>query len=80
MDRGMVREGVRMYDRDVVELALLALEEGMSQQEAAELCGASRGTVGYWARGRLPHGRRAPSAGLHAGVLGWPLRTRRRSR
>ncbi|WP_417177337.1 hypothetical protein, partial [Adlercreutzia sp.] len=51
-----------MYDRDVVELALLALEEGMSQQEAAELCGASRGTVGYWARGRLPHGRRAPSA------------------
>ena len=62
MDRGMVREGVRMYDRDVVELALLALEEGMSQQEAAELCGASRGTVGYWARGRLPHGRRAPSA------------------
>lgn len=36
-----------MYDRDVVELALLALEEGMSQQEAAELCGASRGTVGY---------------------------------
>lgn len=51
-----------MYDRDAVELALLALEEGMSQQEAAELCGASRGTVGYWARGRLPHGRRAPSA------------------
>lgn len=51
-----------MYDRDVVELALLALKEGMSQQEAAELCGASRGTVGYWARGRLPHGRRAPSA------------------
>ena len=30
MDRGMVREGGRMYDRDVVELALLALEEGMS--------------------------------------------------
>lgn len=26
-----------MYDRDTIELALLALEEGMSQGEAAEL-------------------------------------------
>ena len=32
-----------MYDRDTIELALLALEEGMTQVEAAELCGASRG-------------------------------------
>lgn len=32
----------------------------MSQQEAAELCGASRGTVGYWARGRLPHREARP--------------------
>lgn len=63
MDREAVREGVRMYDRDVVELALLALEEGMSHREAAELCGASSGAVGHWARGRLPHRRRAPSAG-----------------
>ncbi|WP_217969055.1 hypothetical protein, partial [Adlercreutzia caecimuris] len=31
-----VREGVRMYDRDTIELALLALEEGMTQVEAAE--------------------------------------------
>lgn len=30
-----------MYDRETVELALLALEEGMTQKEAAELCGAS---------------------------------------
>ncbi|WP_220092506.1 hypothetical protein, partial [Slackia equolifaciens] len=30
-----VRKGVRMYDRDVVELALLALEEGMTHAEAA---------------------------------------------
>ncbi|WP_418379513.1 hypothetical protein, partial [Adlercreutzia equolifaciens] len=28
-----VRKGVRMYDRDTIELALLALEEGMSQGE-----------------------------------------------
>lgn len=29
-----------MYDREDVELALLALEEGMSCREAAELVGA----------------------------------------
>ena len=47
-----------MYDRETVELALLALDEGMSQAEAAELCGAGRTAVGNWARGRLPHPRR----------------------
>lgn len=31
-----------MYDRDTIELALLALEEGMSQGEAAELAGVAR--------------------------------------
>ena len=45
-----VREGVRMYDRDTVELALLALEEGMAEREAAELCGASLTSVRRWAR------------------------------
>lgn len=41
-----------MYDRETVELALLALEEGMTQKEAAELCGASRSAVKHWAAGR----------------------------
>lgn len=46
-----------MYDMDTVELALMALEEGMTQREAAELCGVSRGAVQGWAWGRLPHPR-----------------------
>lgn len=46
-----------MYDRDTIELALLALEEGMSQGEAAELAGVARTTAGNWERGRLPHER-----------------------
>lgn len=46
-----------MYDRDVVELALLALEEGMTHAEAAELCGASRSAVRKWAAGAVPHRR-----------------------
>lgn len=57
-----------MYDRDTVELALLTLGEGMSRAEAAEFCGASPSAV------------RAPPQGSHGGLLGWPLRTRRRSR
>lgn len=48
-----------MYDRETVELALYALEEGMSQAEAAELVGASRSAVSGWARGAVPHGRAA---------------------
>lgn len=48
-----------MYDRETVELALYALEEGMTQREAAELCGASRASVGFWAAGRVPHERGA---------------------
>ena len=55
-----------MYDPEVVELALLALGEGMGEEEAAELCGASRTSVRRWAAGRVPHarsqGRRGPSA------------------
>lgn len=46
-----------MYDRDTVDLALYALEEGMTQREAAELVGASRTAVASWAAGRLPHRR-----------------------
>ena len=48
-----------MYDRETVELALYALEEGMTQREAAELCGASRASVGFRAAGRVPHERGA---------------------
>ena len=48
-----------MYDRETVELAPCALEEGMTQREAAELCGVSRASVGFWAAGRVPHERGA---------------------
>ena len=48
-----------MYDRETVELALLALEEGMTQAEAAELCGATRGAVEKRAAGMIPHERKA---------------------
>ena len=49
--------GVRMFDRDDVELALYALEEGMTAAAAGELVGASGQTVSRWARGRVPHAR-----------------------
>lgn len=52
-----------MYDRDTVELALLALGEGMTQVGGAELCGASPSAV------------RTTPQGSHGGLLGWPLRT-----
>lgn len=48
-----------MFGRDDVELALLALEEGMSRREAGELVGASRESVRRWAAGRVPHERAA---------------------
>ena len=46
-----------MYDREDVELALLALEEGMSVREAAELVGCGTTAVREWAAGRVPHAR-----------------------
>ena len=46
-----------MYDREDVELALLALEEGMTCREAGELVGARGPTVSRWASGRVPHER-----------------------
>ena len=46
-----------MYDREDVELALMALEEGMSVAEAGELVGASRESVRRWAAGTVPHVR-----------------------
>ena len=49
-----------MYDRKVVELALWALEEGMTQAEAAAIAGVGRVSVGNWAAGRLPHDRGVP--------------------
>ena len=43
LDRATSGREVRMHDSETVELALLALAEGMTKTEAAELCGASRG-------------------------------------
>lgn len=48
-----------MYDRKTVGPALYALEEGMTQREAVELCGAP---APRWASGpprRQPHEREA---------------------
>ena len=44
-----------MYSRDDVELALLAVGEGMSRREAAELVGCGETAVRNWVAGRLPH-------------------------
>ena len=49
-----------MYDRETVELALMALEEGMTQAEAAELAGAARRTVGRWVPSRFLRTFRQP--------------------
>lgn len=53
-----------MYDMETIELALLALEDGMSQREAAQFAGATRESVRRWAHGQIPHmraGKRAKS-------------------
>lgn len=47
-----------MHDRETVELALMALAEGWSSREAAELVGASKTAVCRWAREGAPHERR----------------------
>lgn len=62
-----------MYDRETVELALLALEEGMSQAEAAELCGVGRTAVGNWARGApaAPPARQAPALRRETSTRAW---------
>lgn len=73
-----------MYDRDTIELALLALEEGMSQGEAAELAGVAGPR---WATGSgagAPRAQREArpigSRGLHSELLGCPPPMRRRAR
>ena len=55
-----------MYDRDTVELALYAVEDGLSPREAAELAGCSAGAVRHWLAGRLPH-ERAGGCGIVSG-------------
>jgi transposase InsO family protein len=57
LDQLLVQEGVLMYDKDVVELALYALEIGHTQAEAAEIAGTSRRTVSTWKNGLVPHVR-----------------------
>lgn len=52
-----------MFDPEDVELALLALKEGMTPREAGELVGAGRETVRRWAAGRRPHPRSGPARG-----------------
>ena len=49
-----VRTEVRMYDRDTVELLLLALDEGMGVTRAAREVGVSLDTARRWAAGMLP--------------------------
>ncbi len=73
-----------MYDRDTIELALLALEEGMSQGRPP----SSRASPGpRWATGSgagcpTRAARSAPigARGLHSELLGCPPPMRRRAR
>lgn len=51
----MAGSGVRVYDRETVELALRAIEGGMTLAGAAGLVGASPRAVAYWSSGALPH-------------------------
>lgn len=46
-----------MYDRETVELVLTMLASGCTITEASSASGVPRGTVGYWASGRIPHRR-----------------------
>lgn len=46
-----------MYDRETVELALYAVEDGMSRREAAALAGCTVASLGRWPAGRIPHER-----------------------
>lgn len=48
-----------MYDRETVELALYAVEDGMSRREAAELAGCTVGALRHRLDGRIPHERAA---------------------
>ena len=57
MDAIRVRKGVRMYDREAYELAMLAVEEGLGTRYAAELAGTTVRTVQRWARRGAPHAR-----------------------
>lgn len=61
-----------MYERETVELALYAVEEGMSRREAAELAGCTVGALRHWLDGRIPHERAA-----HGRIGGRPRREER---
>ena len=51
----VVLEGVRMHDKETVELFVLALEDGMTTRDAAEFAGVSYRCARSWASGQLPH-------------------------
>ena len=55
MDRSSVRIGVRMHDRETVELFLLAIGDGMGVTEASAFAGVAPRCGYEWAAGRLPH-------------------------
>lgn len=52
-----------MHSREVVEAALRALAEGMTQKQVARLVGCGASTVEDWAAGRLPRSFREPARG-----------------
>ena len=67
-----------MHKREDVEIALEALAEGMSAEEAAELAGACARTVRRWAAGRLP--RSCTGMPWGSGMMGGEATGERRAR
>lgn len=49
-----------MYDRETIEIAVRAVEDGMSRGEAAALAGCGVSSVRAWAAGATPHERLRP--------------------
>ena len=49
-----------MFDRETIELALYAREEGMTLAQVAELVGASVSCVRNWTEGKIPHEKGVP--------------------
>ena len=55
LDRLRSGKGVRMHDRETVEMFLLAREDGMGVREAAGFAGVGYRCARGWASGKLPH-------------------------
>ena len=67
-----------MYDRDTIELALLALEEGDEPGEGRRGSAGVAHHGGNWERGRLPHARSEARPSAHAASTAscWDVRPR----